>query len=335
MRPVNNKISVVVPVYNATNSIVRCVDSILSQTYSNIELILVDDGSTDGSSYICDEYSIIDSRVKVIHLSNGGPAIARNEGIKFSSGDWLTFVDADDYIELDAYRKMIDSSADFDMIISGKFLEYEKNKIEEKPQDKSIYSQSPVSIFMQCESANTRDYIWNRFYKMDIVIKNKIFFEDIKTAEDTIFNIEYHKYCKSVKIISYSYYHYVQGSQSLSKGYKKELRLIHELLNSKYRELGALDIVENDSYKYFCLCNVVLQFNAEVSNIFYTKNNIPFRDKMKYIDSCFYSNQTFRSVMKSCNISRRLNHSINRFLFNYAPIIVFSIYNYIISVIKK
>lgn len=97
-------ISVIVPVYNVENYLCKCVDSIINQTYNNLEIILVDDGSTDGSASICDEYVLKDSRVKVIHKENGGVSSARNIGIAEASGEYICFVDSDDWLELDYFE---------------------------------------------------------------------------------------------------------------------------------------------------------------------------------------------------------------------------------------
>ena len=102
------KISVVVPIYNSERYLHKCIDSLLEQTYSNIEVILVDDGSTDSSPKICDEYAAVDKRVKVIHQKNARIGAARNNGIEASSGNYITFIDSDDYLELDAYEKCVD-----------------------------------------------------------------------------------------------------------------------------------------------------------------------------------------------------------------------------------
>lgn len=101
-------LSVVVPVYNVEEYLARCVDSILNQTYRNLEVILVDDGATDSSGSICDDFAAKDSRVRVIHKKNGGLSSARNAGIDMASGEYITFVDSDDWIEADAYEHMLD-----------------------------------------------------------------------------------------------------------------------------------------------------------------------------------------------------------------------------------
>ena len=103
----NQTISVIVPVYNVSQYLPDCIENICAQTYSNLEIILIDDGSTDNSGILCDEYAKKDSRIKVIHQTNSGAASAKNAGLRAVTGEYLAFVDSDDYLELDAYEFMI------------------------------------------------------------------------------------------------------------------------------------------------------------------------------------------------------------------------------------
>ena len=107
-------ISVIVPVYKTEEYLERCVNSILNQTYKDIELIIVDDGSPDKCPAICDTFAQMDERVKVIHKVNGGVSTARNAGLEIATGDYIAFVDSDDYIELDMYEKMISKAVEYD-----------------------------------------------------------------------------------------------------------------------------------------------------------------------------------------------------------------------------
>lgn len=108
------KISVIVPVYKVEAVLKKCLDSIITQTYENLEIILVDDGSPDSSGEICDEYSKRDSRVKAIHKKNAGVAAARNSGLKVATGEYCIFVDSDDYIEPIMYQSMIQIAEEYD-----------------------------------------------------------------------------------------------------------------------------------------------------------------------------------------------------------------------------
>ena len=103
----NPSISIIVPVYNIEEYLPRCIESILRQTYTNLQLVLVDDGSKDRSGALCDEYAKKDSRILVVHKENGGSSSARNRGIEVATGEYLGFVDSDDYVEPDMYGKMV------------------------------------------------------------------------------------------------------------------------------------------------------------------------------------------------------------------------------------
>ena len=121
-------ISIIVPIYNVEDYLCKCVDSILTQTYKNIEVILVNDGSIDNCGKICDEYALKDNRVKVIHKKNGGIADARNAGLEICCGDYIGFVDSDDWIAEDMYEVLHDfaSSNSLDVAICGVNIAYEK-----------------------------------------------------------------------------------------------------------------------------------------------------------------------------------------------------------------
>lgn len=125
-----SKISIIVPVYNTEKYLRKCIDSILNQTYSNMELILVDDGSKDLSPWICDQYAVKDSRVRVIHKENGGVSTARNAGLEIAGGEYIAFVDSDDYLELCMYEKMMDKAMEHecDVIMCDCIKEYAQHR---------------------------------------------------------------------------------------------------------------------------------------------------------------------------------------------------------------
>lgn len=126
------KLSVIVPVYNVETYLNRCIDSIINQTYKNLEIILVDDGSTDKSGKICDKYAAIDSRIKVIHKKNGGLVSARKYGVMNATGDYITDVDSDDWIENQAFSYMIEKLSQYnpDMLVLGHKKEYINGLLE-------------------------------------------------------------------------------------------------------------------------------------------------------------------------------------------------------------
>jgi glycosyltransferase involved in cell wall biosynthesis len=146
-------ISVIVPVYNVEKYLKRCIDSIIKQTYKNLEIILVDDGSTDSSGDICDQYGISDLRIKIIHKQNGGLSSARNAGIDKSTGELIAFIDSDDYIhpEMLEFLQNEISQKDVDIAICGRYIVYENGKsiIKEKKCD-GIIMESEDAIRKMC-----------------------------------------------------------------------------------------------------------------------------------------------------------------------------------------
>ena len=144
-----NKISIIIPVYKVESYLCECLDSVIYQTYNNLEIILIDDGSPDNCGAICDEYAKKDSRIIVIHKENAGVSAARNDGLEMMTGDWFTFVDSDDWIEPDYCEKFIQfaSAHQADMIFSGGI-------ILENGGDESVMRRSVLSEFVYTKKQN-------------------------------------------------------------------------------------------------------------------------------------------------------------------------------------
>lgn len=132
--------SIIVPVYNVERYLRKCIESILNQSFANFELLLVDDGSTDNSGRICDEYANGDSRIKVIHKVNEGVSIARNTGINMATGALVTFIDSDDWIEDDYLQTIFDEGGDSDILFFGSFWHYEDGCTRTMCFKNSVYS---------------------------------------------------------------------------------------------------------------------------------------------------------------------------------------------------
>lgn len=153
----NDTISVIVPVYNVEPYLCRCVDSILGQTYENLEVILVDDGSPDNSGAICDAYAQKDPRVRVIHQENGGLSAARNAGIDAATGAYLAFVDSDDYLEADAYERMLSAAKKFDVpvVVAGRW------DVSGKTGEKALGLCPKVQEKISSEELVGRIFLWD------------------------------------------------------------------------------------------------------------------------------------------------------------------------------
>lgn len=327
------KLSVIIPVYNVEKDLPRCVDSILNQSFPDFEILLVNDGSHDKSGEICDVYSHKDCRVRVFHKKNEGPARARNLALENVRGEWVTFIDSDDYIDSDGFAAMIAATDNVDMVISGKIIEG-KFKTEEKMKDVLCFTSScPSELYLQCEIAKSRDYIWNRFYKCSIIKEHHLKFEDLKVGEDTIFNIDFHKYIHSVRIIPKAYYHYVQNSTSISRGYKSQLPVFHQYINTKLGELKEMSSDSPKEFLTFMSQQRVNQLFTETANLFFTSNSLSRKEKANIINSNFIKNKEFIEVMRLVSV-HGMNKNIQRFLILYLPNF-FVFYITLISFIKK
>lgn len=223
------KISVIIPVYNTKKELKRCLDSIAGQTYENLEIICVDDGSSDGSEIMIDKYASKDDRFKVIHQQNGGESNARNTGLKMVTGDVIAFCDCDDWIDKDMYQIMIDimEKEDLDMVAGSWYFEECDKKGKE--QSTVITNKLPVSrgiinnemllkyIYMR-DSYRGFAYMWNKLYKKEI-LSNKygeilLFDENIKLGGDVIYLAEAALKANRTRYIDRPFYHYNQRANS-------------------------------------------------------------------------------------------------------------------------
>ena len=213
----NPLISVIVPVYKVEKYLRKCVDSILAQTYTNLEIILVDDGSPDNCGAICDEYAVKDSRIKVIHQHNGGLSAARNAGLDIATGDYIGFVDSDDYIAPDMYKKLYNALIENDADVSICNYDY----VDTSYQTMNIYSPMENKIYGYIEAINNLfvEYycyyvtVWNRLYKSELLLKLR--FEVNKKFEDAFIAHHIFLKCKKIVTIKDKLYYYLQRNDSI------------------------------------------------------------------------------------------------------------------------
>lgn len=302
----NTLISIIVPIYNVKPFLRRCIDSILNQTYQNFELILIDDGSTDGSGDICDLYSKNDNKVKVIHKQNEGVSIARNVGIDNVNGYWTCFVDSDDWLEPTYLHNFIEKISDStDLIVQGFFSNYENSNRVDQTSFKPFILNNNYKVVMFFE--NTRGvhngYIWHRIFRTNIIKNNMIRFQPgVSFAEDGWFFFEYLKYVKKTVFSDKIGYHHFRRNNSLTiagrgiamenlipvyEGYLNTLQSF-EIENAKDKNIFNLfirkygcrlmqnwliqKIVSGDKqdseHKLNTLCNIAKQYNLlKASNI--------------------------------------------------------------------
>ena len=219
------KISVIVPVYNVELYINRCVNSILNQSFTDFEMILVDDGSPDNCGAICDEYAEKDNRTVVIHKENGGLSSARNAGLDVAAGEYILFVDSDDYLESDLLETLVQNIVDHFTVVSfGYSFEDEKEKVITEYLDhisNTVLDNKKVLLKLMCNELT--DYrlswcAWSKLYSRFVIEKYNIRFADNRKiyAEDLYFNLCYFPYVKCVKTINRAMYHYIGRGDSIT-----------------------------------------------------------------------------------------------------------------------
>ena len=214
-------VSIIVPVYNAENYLKECIESIVNQTYYNLEIILINDGSIDGSLQLCSKYAQIYSNIIIIDSDNGGVSNARNKGIKAAKGQYIVFVDADDRLELNAVEKLLScvEKEKVDLVICG-YNKCNKNNIISSifVDEQKLSGKGAACKFWDLFHAGMINAPWNKIYHSKIIKDNNILFPtNINIGEDGYFNVKYLCFCNNVFIIKDSLYNYQDNPHQSSK----------------------------------------------------------------------------------------------------------------------
>lgn len=245
------QVSCVIPVYNAEKTLRRCVDSILSYTGAKLEVILIDDGSTDGSCAICDEYAKADQRVCVVHRENGGVASAKNEGIQRATGKYLTFVDSDDYVEPDYFDTLLGQLDDEDLVIAGLNYRQASNLKTFQTTNYKTAGTFEKKDFSKCTYRLLDEEALNfhvaKLYRMQRIKENHILFTDFRKTggDDTIFNFDALCVSEKIKVIDHPIYNYILYNTSTSHRYTgdrwKRGKVLDQYLQDRCIRLGIYD----------------------------------------------------------------------------------------------
>ncbi len=259
-------VSIIVPVYNAENFMVRCIDSILNQEYRNFELLLVDDGSTDHTGAICDSYAGKDHRVKVFHQENQGVSQARNYALDHASGEYIQFLDSDDWISPEATKLFVRHALEYhcDLVISD-FYRVSGNRISHKgdiEEDHVLTKQEFANIMLENPADFYYGVLWNKFFRRDIIESIHLRMDPkISWCEDFLFNLEYIRHANSFFALQVPIYYYVKRkgslvstqSASLTNTMKMKLN-VFEYYNQFYKDVYDKETYDNirpQVYRFF------------------------------------------------------------------------------------
>lgn len=227
------KVSIIIPVYNVDKYIDKSLKSICEQDYENLQIILIDDGSTDKSGEICDSYAQKDERIVVIHQENSGVSNARNNGLKMVDGELVGFIDSDDYVEPDYVSSLVKGIDNCQLSICGFYEDMEYEKIIRTNGTNRMLNQQEAMLLLLKED-EYRGYLWNKLFFHNIIRENNIIFDsEIDVWEDVLFVFEYMCHCKNVYYNTAPKYHYVYRVGSASHG--------ENAINKSYSAIIAKD----------------------------------------------------------------------------------------------
>ncbi len=226
------KLSIIIPIYNVEKYLRRCLESVLAQTYTDLEILLVNDGSIDNSLAISEEYAKLDERIIIINQENKGPAAARNAGIKKATGTYIGFIDSDDFIEKNMFQNLVEIAlkVNIDVVISH-------FKIFKKGETKYTVSRTKIPTNLLLRKDKIKEYVLtsyygdldilipslcNKIYKKDFLLKNDLLIDEYRVrAEDYWYNFDVFKKAESVYVIEGAYYHYYNNDNSIMKTFRE------------------------------------------------------------------------------------------------------------------
>ena len=299
-KTINPQISVIVPVYKAEEHLSRCIESILNQTFRNLELILIDDGSPDNSGRICDQYSRFDERVFAYHQDNKGASASRNLGIEKSKGVYILFVDSDDYLEPGYIETLYNNRTE--LTICGIIKENENGTVLSLVEYESCQFNEDINYSFLFKSSE----IYSPYCKLflsSLIKENNIKFPlGIQWGEDGVFIADYLEHIKSVNYLSYVGYHYVRynGEQSLSTTLRCDV-LDDVIYTREYciKKIGFISDDYSSEVKDIITKNIILNCADFVKRLL--DSSLSFREKEKVLKVYLSNDYTQKSIYEYTN----------------------------------
>lgn len=273
---INKKISVIIPVYNTERYVERCVRSVMNQTYQNLEIICVNDGSKDNSGKVLDQLANEDDRIVVIHQKNEGVSVARNKALFCSTGDYITFVDSDDYIDSYMYEKMVSKieSSGADIVTCGYNFDNRgkitvATNLRKVPENALPVRDFLIYMYERDVYKGVAGYLWTRMVKRELLFHDKktpqiLFKSEYDVAEDIIFIAEMTIAARKIAYLNENLYYYFQRDGSIVHDEKKQLETLHwikgyEKIIEIYNQYGAEEVVDYIVRMYVYRCGKTLE----------------------------------------------------------------------------
>lgn len=294
-------ISIIIPVFNVENYITECLNSVINQTDNDIEIIIVDDGSTDNSGEIAEKYAELDRRIIIIHKPNGGVSSARNAGIKVAHAQYVLFLDSDDYLEINAVEILRSAFKEYDydtVMFAWNNIDISNLRLKRESvfQSKFIFNENQKNlIYEKFCTGSVLNSVWQRVYKTELINNNNLFFDETQRyCEDLLFSFDYFIYCQNGIYIDEAIYNYRFNPQGLTKTINPNkfnfIKRANQILYSRFRTVGLIE-----KYDYMlavrfinvCLCILFENFrNRDKQNIKKLEENMLLIVKDDYFQQC-------------------------------------------------
>ena len=338
------RISVIIPIYNMEEHLPRCIDSVMRQSYTNLEVILINDGSLDSSGDICDDYARNDSRIRVIHKTNSGVSAARNSGLGIAKGDYISFVDPDDYIEPDTYKILAEllSSQKTDII---RFNAYRGGEILNKLPFEGLYEDEVLTKEILLPLVGAKKYggmfiqgvLWLHLFRRCLIEEYNIRFNtSLRRNEDRLFTISVISHAQSMLFINDVLYHYELNNDSLSNGYKggrwqQEALYIEEL----QKEISPLFTEAATDTQNRLNNDILLRAMLSIHHEFFTNNSNTFWFRRKQVSRILKDKQTRKAAKNVQKEKLTIKENLILFMMKYRCSLFLSIFESLILAISK
>ncbi|MCG7314007.1 glycosyltransferase family 2 protein [Priestia flexa] len=336
-------ISIIVPIYKVEKYLVRCIEGILAQTFTNFELILVNDGSPDNSGEICDQYNLKDSRIKVIHQENQGTGFARNSGLKVASGKYIYFCDPDDYLEVNLLKDnfKLAEKHNANMVVFGYWDEMYTRK------GKQVKLQTYNSKFLETQKEFRLEFrnlyetaimftLWNKLYRREYLEKHNYWFSNQRVGQDTVFNYLVYEKLDRVYVNNKAYYHYIidrlDSAINLYRPNRFQIRyeetLKFEHLISKWES--------NKEYEKVILNDWAITLSVGLNNLFYSQAPLNNKQRAKEI-KLYLDTEKIKWMLKNISIknieNKFLKADVLLLKINFVNGVIF--FRHLRNIIKK
>lgn len=275
-------VSIIIPIYNVEKYLEKCIKSIINQTYRNLEIILINDGSTDESANICEKYKNQDNRIVFINKKNGGAASAKNEGLKVAKGDYITFVDSDDFIELDMIEYMVNTIKKYNSdIVQCNFTNLYKNT-EKFKQDKIIEQKITSKDFLELFLTKwDSSLFWNKLFKREVI--ENIFFKEGRCIDDEFFTYKCVINSKNIVTSNKIVYNYRMRKSGVMKSESSQKQILKDRIDYLYERYELVTQIYEDLDDIF-LENLLTYYLIISRNYFIDKNILEYmKSKLKLI----------------------------------------------------